>query len=604
MESGKSGGTMKWKLFAVILCLVLLMIFLILVLDAQTKPRLEEILKKNIDAVGGKEKLQGVKNFSFKAGSSRYFILPDGTMKVLTGMMDPVVIMATLITRDSVEQNAFHNIQMIQGSEKARLQCLARLAGGLFSLAPFAGGLSYQGMRQFGPERHHLISTRTHGLDITFSVDTETFLLKRMTLKTYSPEEGHFEFSYEFGPPTEVMGFKVPSVIFSAPVGAQTSVNPESQAISEVRFNSATDERFFTEIDINMGEVLAAPGWLKGNVLDIVVPNPSRLSFAVVTNWQSRDVEKAGLRTGDTLVLDLDGIESELILWIPEAENDVINYSVPDARIMAMDPLRGDLYYFYFDLTDAEEAARLKSRLTALLPIQVRKKGLAQSPSADEIIGKYLDELGGVEKLRAWKGMIGTGKFVFPAQGGTEVPVTFWYKPPNKQRMEMIIQGQKAIYATDGVVPWYCDPTRGAPVPTPLPEEQAREMNKNDDEYPFLDYKEKGHKAELLGIEEFEGRPVYRVYLVRKNGSQSTHFFDAETGREVRYIMTLERDRTEILQEAIERDFRRVSWLLMPFEIEIKIDGRTVRKMVMETIEVDPDLDDSIFEMRQKKKPS
>jgi len=227
--------------------------------------------------------------------------------------------------------------------------------------------------------------------------------------------------------------------------------------------------------------------------------------------------------------------------------------------------------------------------------------GQTTPSSADEIIAKYLDELGGLENLRAWRGMKGTGKFVFAAQGGTEVPVTFWFKPPNKQRMEMVIQGQKAVYATDGVVPWYCDPTRGVQLPTPLPEDKAREANKNDDEYTFIDYKEKGHKVELLGKEEFEGQEVYKVKLVRRNGSESTHFFDAETGRELRYLMILQRGSADVVQEAIERDFRRVGWLLMPFDIEIKMNGQTVRKIVMETIEVDPDLDDSFFKMPSRK---
>ena len=105
---------------------------------------------------------------------------------------------------------------------------------------------------------------------------------------------------------------------------------------------------------------------------------------------------------------------------------------------------------------------------------------------------------------------------------------------------------------------------------------------------------------EFLGKEEFEGREVYRVKLVRRNGSESMHFFDAETGRELRYLTTLQRGNADVVQEAIERDFRRVGWLLMPFDIEIKMNGQTVRKIVMETIEVDPDLDDSIFKMPSK----
>jgi hypothetical protein len=134
------------------------------------------------------------------------------------------------------------------------------------------------------------------------------------------------------------------------------------------------DERLFEEVDINMGEVSAEFGRLKGNVLDIYVADPARPSFAVVTNWQIRDVEKAGFRSGDKLILDLAGMEYELSFFSSASEERHISYSVPDARIMTVDPLRGNLYYVYFNLQDREEAGRLKSGLTALASIQVRKK--------------------------------------------------------------------------------------------------------------------------------------------------------------------------------------------------------------------------------------
>jgi hypothetical protein len=470
------GGTMKRIILDVIISATLLVFSLFLVLNSQTGFQPKDIIEKNIEAVGGEKAIRAVENFSFRAGSSRYFIRSDGAMKVLTGMMDPVVIIATLITREGVRQNVLHDVRLVQGLEKSRLQCLARLAGGLFSLTSFAEDLSYRGIKPFGPERHHLLVTRAFGLTVSFYVDAETFLVKRMILEAYSPDEGHFEYSYEFGPPMDIAGFRMPSVIFSAPVGSQTSVNPEPQILSEVRFNSTMDERFFEKIDINMGEVQTVPGRLKGNVLDVLVLNPIRPPFIVVTNWQSQDIEKFGLQSGDRLILEASGLEIEVTLRIPKDENDAINYSVPDARIMSIDHLRGNLYYIYFNLLDTKEAERLKSGLVALSPLGVRKK--SDIPTADEIVVRYLKEMGGVKNLRAWKGMKGSGRFVFPESGAEEIPMTFWFKPPNKQRIEMVVRGQKVIYATGGTTPWYCDPTQGVPVPTPLPEEQAREAKK------------------------------------------------------------------------------------------------------------------------------
>jgi hypothetical protein len=356
----------------IIMWVILVVFFFFGLLNGQTSLKIGEIVEKNIEAVVGERMLQDVKNFSFLAGTNRYYVLPDGKMKVLTGMKAPVIIAVTLVSQDIVKENIFHDIQMIEGTEKSRLQCFARLAGGIFTLAPFKDSLSYQGMKKFGLESYHLIVTQAFDLDVTFSVDAETYQIKRMTLKKYSAEEGHFEFSYEFGAPVMNMGFNIPSYIFSSPVGTQTSVNPEPQEISDVRFNSVLADRFFSDIGINMGEVSVTPGCLKGNVLDFLF-FPPRPYFVVVTNWQRRDVDQAGLRTGDNLVLDMDGIKSELTLLISEAEDGYIDTSVLDARFMTMDPLRGGLYFLYFNLKDSEEAERIKSRLVPLLPIQAKK---------------------------------------------------------------------------------------------------------------------------------------------------------------------------------------------------------------------------------------
>jgi hypothetical protein len=364
---------MNHKSVKAIIWIGLLVFFFSRLLNGQTAPPLEEIVQKNLEAVVGERMLQEVKNFSFLAGANSFYVLPDGKMKVLIGRKDPVVIAGTLISQDIVKENIFHNIRLVEGTEKSRLQCFAKLASGLFTLAPFKDGLSYQGTKKFGPERHHLIYTNAFGLDITFWVDAETYLIKRMTLKKYSVEEGHFEFSYEFGTPLMNMGFNIPSFIFASPVGTQTSTIPEPQKISNVRFNSELDDRFFSEIDINMGDVSVAPGRLKGNVLDFMF-FPPRPYFVVVTNWQRRDVEQAGLRTGDRLLLDLGGVESELIFLVSEEEEGYLDPSVREAGFMTMDPMRGGLYFFYFNLKDSEKAELIKSKLIPLLPIQVRKK--------------------------------------------------------------------------------------------------------------------------------------------------------------------------------------------------------------------------------------
>ena len=230
---------------------------------------------------------------------------------------------------------------------------------------------------------------------------------------------------------------------------------------------------------------------------------------------------------------------------------------------------------------------------------------VAAERSVEHIMARYYKAMGGLENLKSWKGMKVTGKIVLAAQGKADIPFTAWYKAPDKQRIEMTIDGQKAVYASDGRNPWFCDPTLGFVEPTPLPKEQAMDAVNHADEYPFIDYEKKGHKLEYLGTEMFEGREVFRVKLARNNGSESFHFFDKETGLETRILIPVKRGDTEGFQESIERDYRAVGWLTIPFHVDILFNGKLIRQMTIDSAELDPVCEDSFFEKpEQIKLPS
>jgi len=221
--------------------------------------------------------------------------------------------------------------------------------------------------------------------------------------------------------------------------------------------------------------------------------------------------------------------------------------------------------------------------------------GMLNSQDVDEIINMYLDSMGGIEKLRDWKTLKGNGKYVMMTQGGKEISMTTWYKAPNKKRVDMIIDGQTASYSFDGKTSWFCDPSRGINTPTLMPEDQAKNNEDNADEYAFIDYKKKGYTVEFLGKEEFEGRDVYKVKLTRTGGSESFHFFDCQTGYEVKILIFTLKDNNKTVTEIVERDFKKIDWLLLPFSIETWVNGKMANKLLIEKAEINIEIDDSIF---------
>lgn len=223
--------------------------------------------------------------------------------------------------------------------------------------------------------------------------------------------------------------------------------------------------------------------------------------------------------------------------------------------------------------------------------------GILYSQSVDEILGKYYEAMGGLDRLRTVKSMKKMGKYIVVAQGGWEMSMTMWYKTPNKIKTEWLVRDQKIVHAFDGETAWRIQTMSGVTEPEPMSEEQADETKNNADQYPLVDYKNKGHKLELLGKEVLDGIKVFKIKLTRKNGSEVNYFLDNKSGKELKNSYMMKRGEADFLIERIPGDYKKVDWLLVPFSIEDRVDGNTILKILWEKVEINPEMNDSIFKM-------
>ena len=228
--------------------------------------------------------------------------------------------------------------------------------------------------------------------------------------------------------------------------------------------------------------------------------------------------------------------------------------------------------------------------------------GILYSQSVDEILGKYYEAMGGLDRLRTVKSMKKMGKYIVVAQGGWEMSITMWYKAPNKSRTELSFRNQKIVHAFDGETAWRIQTMSGITEPEPMCEEDATETKNNADQYLLIDYKNKGHKLELLGKEVLDGIEVFKIKLTRKNGSEVIYFLDSKSGKELKNSHMMTRGEADHLIERIPGDYKKVDGLLVPFSIEDRVDGNTFSKILWEKVEINPEMDDSIFEMSPKEK--
>lgn len=321
--------------------------------------QVDKIVEQNILAAGGKANLSKIKNYSFTYGSTNYYLSTDGVMKLTEGRT-PIITEVTLNEKDKVRRNCFNNTTEFTGLQKSIYQCLARLRAGLFTLSHFQGQLKYHGLKSFGPQELHMLSTNMDGLQVEFYLGAQDSLLKRLVLKGYDEQQNKYEENHDFGPYQEIEDVKIPSSWFSSQVGTRGS----SVEISDVKVNQPLEKDFFSNLDVNVGDVEIGQGFLKGN---IVQSSFRRNILTIGTNWTDVCLQKAGFNAEDKLILQIADTELEIDFLESFPPRNSLG---PGSKFMVPNR-RGDNYLIYLI---SPEFSKLAEQLDTLSPIRVKKK--------------------------------------------------------------------------------------------------------------------------------------------------------------------------------------------------------------------------------------
>ncbi|MFQ5824129.1 MAG: outer membrane lipoprotein carrier protein LolA [bacterium] len=218
--------------------------------------------------------------------------------------------------------------------------------------------------------------------------------------------------------------------------------------------------------------------------------------------------------------------------------------------------------------------------------------------TVEELIEKNIEARGGYEKIKAIKTIKMTGNSMFQ---GMEAPFTIFAKRPNNLRMEVTIQSQNMVQAYDGETAWMIFPFMGSTEPQKMPEDQADAfIEQADIDGHLVDYKEKGHTVELIGKEDMEGTDVYKLKLTLKNGNVNYIYLDAEYFIELKQKAKRKRQGSEFEVETFFGDYKPINGLMIPHSLESKVGGQTVSQITVEKVEMDVNIDDSIFKMPPK----
>jgi len=216
--------------------------------------------------------------------------------------------------------------------------------------------------------------------------------------------------------------------------------------------------------------------------------------------------------------------------------------------------------------------------------------------TVDEIIAKNIQARGGLEKIKAVETRRATGKF---SAGSFRAEFVQENKRPNKIREEMIIQGMAATQAYDGKKGWQVQPFGGRRDPDLLSADDTKSLVEEADiDGQLVDYKNKDHRAELVGHDSVEGTDCYKIKLSLANGDVCYYYIDADSFLDLKVETERNIRGTVHYEETLYGDYEEINGVYYPFAIETGTKGEPEhQRYTVEKVQVNLPLSDARFSM-------
>lgn len=187
----------------------------------------------------------------------------------------------------------------------------------------------------------------------------------------------------------------------------------------------------------------------------------------------------------------------------------------------------------------------------------------ADNPSADDILARYVQAIGGTAAWEKLHSRTSLGTIEIPAMkiSGT---VMIHEKAPDKSLIAVIIAGSAFRQGFDGTNGWSDDPQNGLQAKSGA---ELLEAKRDADFYHPLDLHKLYAKFTVAGTEKIDAHDAYLVEATLPEGGADKMYFDMQSGLVVRVVSQHHMDgHVSTFTEDIG-DYREVDGIKLPFTI-------------------------------------
>jgi len=218
------------------------------------------------------------------------------------------------------------------------------------------------------------------------------------------------------------------------------------------------------------------------------------------------------------------------------------------------------------------------------------------SQTADEIVAKHIEAIGGKDKLSSIKSikMESTMNMM-----GNDAPNTAYILDGKGYRNEMEMMGQKMVQVITDKGGWMINPMQGSTDPQELPADQLKTLAGRFYIVPLLNYQDKGTTLELQGKAKVGDADNWKIKVTDKAANIVTYYIDAKT-----YYITQQESSGEMMGNTVTvtvnySDYKKTdSGWVVPYATDINMGQFSIASK-LNKIEVNPTIDPALFEMKK-----
>jgi len=220
----------------------------------------------------------------------------------------------------------------------------------------------------------------------------------------------------------------------------------------------------------------------------------------------------------------------------------------------------------------------------------------AALPTADEVVDKYANAIGGKEAYEKLNSRLSKGTFELPAMGASG-SIEMQAKAPNKTISIIDIPGFGVISRSyDGTTAWSQDPQTGI---RELTGNELALQKRGADFFQAVRLKELYPKREVKGKEKVGEREAYLVEAVPSEGGPVKMYFDTENGFLTKIQLDVETPQGTLDVQTMLGDYKEVDGVKLPFTMR-QVAGALEFVIKIQEVKHNVPIDDEKFKKPEK----